>query len=199
MRGRSLHNRLWLVAGVTALTIAAALALGSSPSAVAASPNAPCNSLSAQVISCHFSGSFVDPGFCGTQQAVNVAFDGRFTIPLTQSASGSSWNNSEDHEVLTNLTTGSTVLIHSAYRFTNTIISGDPNGLHTVQAVFAGDAETIRDAHGGVIARDAGELVVDATFNGNEFISAEIVSDNGGHSLFTGGDCSVLVPALGIT
>ena len=100
---------------------------------------------------------------------------------------------------MTNLTTGSTVLIHSAYRFTNTIISGDPNGLHTVQAVFAGDAETIRDAHGGVIARDAGELVVDATFNGDEFISAEIVSDNGGHSLFTGGDCSVLVPALGIT
>jgi hypothetical protein len=199
MRGRSLHNRAPLLAALTATVIAAALALGSSPSALAASPNAPCDSLSAQVISCHFSGSFVDPGFCGTPQAVNVSFDGRFTIPLAPSASGGSWNNSEQHEVLTNLATGATVLIHSGYRFNSTTISGDPNGLHTVQAVFVGDAETIRAAHGGVIARDAGKLVVDATFNGDDFISAEIVSDNGGHSLFADGDCSVLVPALGIT
>jgi hypothetical protein len=91
-----------------------------------------------------------------------------------------------------------TVPIHSAYRFTETVISGDPNGVHTVQVVFAGAAEIIRDAHGGVIERDAGNLVVDAIFDGGDFVSAEIVSDNGDHSLCANGDCSILVPALGI-
>jgi hypothetical protein len=50
-----------------------------------------------------------------------------------------------------------------------------------------------------VIARDAGNLVVEATFNGDDFVSAEIISDRGGHELFAAGDCSVLVPALGLT
>jgi hypothetical protein len=197
MRGRSLHIRLLLVAGATASAIALGLALGSSPSAVAASPNAPCNSPSAQVVSCHFSNSFVDTDFCGTEQAVDLSFDGHFTVPLAPSPV-KNWNNSTSDGVLTNSATGATVLIHSAYRFTETVISGDPNGVHTVQALFAGAAEIIRDAHGGVTARDAGNLVVDAIFDGGDFISAEIVSDNGGHSLFANGDCSVLVAALGI-
>jgi hypothetical protein len=198
MRGRSLHIRLLVVAGATASAIAVGLALGSSPSAVAASPNASCNSPSAQVVSCKFSNSFVDSDFCGTGQAVDLSFDGRFTVPLAPSPVNS-WNNSTSDGVLTNSATGATVLIHSAYRFTETVISGDPNGVHTVQAVFAGAAEIIRDAHGGVTARDAGNLVVDAIFDGGDFVSAEIVSDNGGHSLFANGDCNVLVAALGIT
>jgi hypothetical protein len=198
MRGRSLHIHLLLVAGATASAIAVGLALGSSPSAVAASPNAPCNSPSAQVVSCKFSNAFVDTDFCGTRQAVDLSFDGRFTLPLAPSPV-SSFNNSTSEGVLTNPATGATVLTHSAYRFTGTLISGDPNGVHTVRAVFAGAAEIIRDAHGGVIARDAGNLAVDATFDGGDFVSAEIVSDNGGHSLFANGDCSVLAAALGIT
>jgi hypothetical protein len=199
MRGRSLHIQALVVAGVSASAIAAMLAFGPSPSAVAARPKAPCNSSSAQVVSCHFSDSFVDPDFCGTGKAVDGTFDGRFTVPLVPNGPVGSWNNSEAHEVLTNPATGATVLIHLAYRFTSTLISGDPSGVHTIQGVFRGDAETIRDAHGGVIARDAGNLVVEATFNGDEFVSAEIVSDRGGHSLFANGDCGVLVPALGLT
>jgi hypothetical protein len=199
MRGRSLYNHAFRVVGLTTAAVAAGLALGSSPSAVAASPSAPCNSPSAQVISCHFTDSFADTDFCGTGQPVDLAFDGRFTVPVAPNTSGGSWNNSESHAILTNPATGVTVLVHSAYRFTSTVISGDPNGVHTVQAVFAGDAETIRDAHGGVLARDAGNLVVEATFSGGDFVSAEIVSNHGGHSLFANGDCSVLVPALGLT
>ena len=198
MRGRSLHIRLLLVACATISAIAVGLALGLSPIAVAASPNGSCNSPSAQVVSCKFANSFADSDFCGSGQTVDESFEGRFTIPLAPSAE-SSWNNSTSDGVLTNPATGVTVLIHSAYRFTETVISGDPTGVHTVQAGFAGAAEIIRYAHGGVIARDAGNLVVDAIFDGGDFVTAEIVSDNGGHSLFTNGDCNVLVSALGIT
>jgi len=199
MRGRSLPKHALLLAALTATVIAAVVALGSNRSALAASPNGPCNSPSAQVISCHFTDSFADTDYCGTGQTVDLAFDGRFTVPVTPNTSGTSWNNSESRAVLTNPATGATVLTHSAYRFTSMVISGDPDGVHTVQALFAGDAETIRDVHGGVLARDAGNLVVEATFDGGDFVSAEIVSDHGDHSLFANGDCSVLVPALGLT
>jgi hypothetical protein len=90
------------------------------------------------------------------------------------------------------------VLLHSGYRFTETLISGDPNAVHTVQWVFKGGPEIIRIPHGGVIARDVGNLVVEATLDGEDFVSAEIISDRGGHPLFANGDCSVLVPALGL-
>jgi hypothetical protein len=198
MRGQSLHVRAFLVVAVIASAMAAVLALGSSPGALAANPNSPCDSPSSQIISCHFSGSFADNDFCGTGQTIDVVFEGRFTVPVAPNQPVDTWNNSESNAVLTNPSTGATVLTHSAYRFTGTLISGDPNGVHTVQWVFKGAAEIIRDPHGGVLSRDAGYLVVDATFNGDDLISTEIVADRGGHPLF-GNDCSVLAPALGLT
>ena len=197
MRGQSLHICFVLVAAATVLAVAAGLALASSPTAVAASPNAPCNSSSAQVVSCHFSDSYVDPDYCGTGQTVDVSFDGRFTVPRVASP-GNGFNNSVSDGMFTNPTTGATVLVHSAYRFTGSLVAGDPEGVHTEQFAFKGAAEVIRDAHGGVIARDAGNLVVDVSFDGDEILSATIVTDDGGHSLFANGDCGVLVPALGI-
>jgi hypothetical protein len=197
MRGRSLHVGTLFVLGLIASAMSATLALGLSSGAAAANPNSPCNSPSAQVMSCHFSDSFTDDDFCSTGQTVDLAFDGRFTVPLASNPVNS-WNNSESHAVLTNPASGATVLIHSAYRFTSTLTSGDPNAFHTVQWVFKGGPEIIRDAHGGVIARDAGNLVVEATFIGDDLLSVEIASDRGGHPLFTSGDCSVLVPALGL-
>jgi hypothetical protein len=196
-----LHVRALVVVALFAATISAALAGGISSSAVAANPHSPCNNfLSARVLNCHFSGSFAADHFCGTGQTVDVAFDGRFAVPLAPTTEPvDSWNNSEEQDVFTNPATGATVLKHSAYRFTQTLISGDPNGLHTVQGVFKGGAEIIRIPQGGVIARDAGNLVVEATFDGNDFVSAEIISDRGGHPLFANGDCSVLVSALGLT
>jgi hypothetical protein len=199
MYGRSLRKRALILVALTATVIAALLALCSNRSALAASPSAQCNSPSAQVISCHFTDSFADTDYCGTGQTVDLAFEGRFTVPAAPSTSGGSWNNSESRAVLTNPATGETVLIHSAYRFMSVLISGDPNGVHTVQARFAGDAETIRDDHGGVLARDAGNLVIEATFDGGDFVTAEVVSDHGDHSLFGNGDCGVLVSALGLT
>ena len=198
MRGRSLHVRPLFVVGLIASAMAATQALGSSPSAVAGNPPPLCNSPTSQVVSCHFSGSFADDDFCGTGQTVDVAFDGRFTVPLDRNQAAGSSNNSEQDVVLTNPSTGATVLTHSAYRFTGTLISGDPSAVHTLQWVFKGAAEIIRVPHGGVLSRDAGDLVVNATFDGDDLISVDIVTDHGGHSLF-GNDCSVLVPALGLT
>jgi len=200
MRGRSVHVHTLLVLGLIASAMSAMLALGLNSGAAAANPHSPCNnSVSARVLNCHFSGTFADDDFCDTGQTVDVAFDGRFAVPLAPTTEPvDSWNNSEAKNVLTNPATGATVLIHSAYRFTQTLISGDPTAVHTVQWAFKGGPEIIRTPHGGVIARDAGNLVVEATFNGDNFVSAEIVSDRGGHSLFANGDCSVLVPALGL-
>ena len=82
MRGRSLHVRPLFVVGLIASAMAATLALGSSPSAVAGNPHPSCNSPTSGVVSCHFSGSFADDDFCGTGQTVDVEFDGRFTVPL---------------------------------------------------------------------------------------------------------------------
>src|SRR5438477_7195798 len=124
MRGRSLHVRPLLVVGLIASAIVATLALGSSPSAVAGNPHPLCNSPTSQVVSCHFSGSFADNDFCGTGQTVDVAFDGRFTVPVDPNQPAGSSNNSEQDVVLTNPSTGATVLRHSAYRFTATLISG---------------------------------------------------------------------------
>ena len=198
MRGRSLHIRMLLVLAATAAALSAMLALALSSGALAANPHDACSNYdSARVLTCHFSGTDVDPDFCDTGKGVDIAFDGRFTIPLAPSA-GESWNNSNGTTVLTNPENGATVLIHSAYRFAGTLLSGDPNGLHTFRWAFRGGAEVIRDPAGGVIARDAGNLVVVATFDGDEFVSVEIVSDRGGHELFANGDCGVLVPALGL-
>jgi len=196
MLGSFLHARSSLVAGVIAAAIVGALALGAS-SGLAAGPNAPCNSPSSKVVSCHFSGSFVDDDFCGTGETVDGSYEGHFALPPAGNRSSDDRNNSESTQVLTNPATGATVLTHSAYQFTGSTISGDPNGLHTVRWMFKGDTETIRDPRGGVIARDAGNFVVDVTFDGDDLLGYEIVVDDGGHSLFMN-DCSALVPALGL-
>ena len=198
MRGRSLHVRSLVAVGLAASAIAVLLVLGFGSSAVAANLHPGCNNfLSAKVLSCHFSSSFADDDFCGTGQTVVGSFDGRFTVPLDPDP-GERYNNSESSGVLTNPATGATALIHSGYRFVGTVISGDPNGAHTEQWVFKGAAEVIRTPNGGVIARDAGNLVVVATFNADGSMDVQIVSDNGGHPLFATGDCGVLVSALGL-
>jgi hypothetical protein len=202
MRGRSLHVYAALVATSAATAM---LVLGLSSGAVAANPHPDCSNylnLSVRVVTCHFSNSFEDPDFCGTGKTVDGSFDGRFTVPNAPTTEPvGSWNNSNSRGVLTSPATGKSVLIQSSYRFTDSVVSGDPNGAHTELFVFKGVAESIRDVHGGVIARDAGNLVVELTFDGvdPDPVSVEIVSDRGDHSLFANGDCGVLVPALGLS
>jgi hypothetical protein len=196
MRGRSIHVRALLVLAVVVAAVSTTLVLGLG-SAVAANPNAPCNSPAARVISCHFSGAFVDDDFCGTGRTVDVSFDGHFTASAVFDPN-STFNNSEGWNTLTNPATGAAVMIHSAYRFTGTLLSGDPNDVHIVQWVFKGGPEVIHVPNGGVIARDAGNLVVIATFNGDDLVGTQITSDSGSHELFANGDCGVLAQALGV-
>ena len=126
---------------------------------------------------------------------------------LTRQASRSpnqpvvSRNQSESTAVFTNPATGASVIVHSAYAFTDTLLSGDPSGVNVHEWAFIGNAELIRSADGGVLGHDRGSLVVDTTWDGpefsGEFLGAQIVSDRGGHPLF-GNDCGVLVAALGL-
>jgi hypothetical protein len=67
------------------------------------------------------------------------------------------------NDVFTNPANGATVIIHSAYEFTDRLISGDPNGLNTHEWTFKGAGQVIRAAHGGVPSHDSGYLVVDNT------------------------------------
>jgi hypothetical protein len=63
----------------------------------------------------------------------------------------------------------------------DTLISGDPAGLHTTESTVKGLPELIKTPHGGVLTRDAGYLVVRNTFDGETFISREIVLAKGPH------------------
>jgi hypothetical protein len=183
MHGRSLHARTSLV--VTAV-VAALVAL---PAATAASP---------QVIHVKFADSFADQDFCGSGSTVNASFTGHATIWLAPNQAIDTKNNSESDGLFTNPANGATVLTHSAYQFTGTLLTGDPSGVHTYRWTFKGGAEIIRVPNGGVLARDAGNLVVEATFDGDEFVGVQVVSDRGHHPEF-GNDCNVLAPALGLS
>jgi hypothetical protein len=196
MRGRTLQSRVrsWLV--VTVIASAAALALATVPAATAANP---------QVEHLTF-GPFMNTNddFCGTGMTVKDTFTARLTVwdAPNQPVDSRNWSQSED--VFTNPVNGATVIVRTAYGFTDTLVSGDPNGLKTHEWVFKGQAELIRGGDGGVLGRDVGYLVVHVTWNGpefsGEFISAEIVTDRGGHPGFASDrDCAVMVPALGLS
>lgn len=191
MHGRSLHlssRSSFVAVAVIVSTVAVALAIVAAPAAHAAN---------SQVVHFKFSGTDSDNDFCGTGKTIDLSFEGVVTLFLAPKQPIDFRNQSEGDTVLTNPSNGASVIIHSAYQFSTTLVSGDPSGLHTFEWVFKGGAEIIREAGGGVLSRDAGDLVVDVTFNGDDFVSAQIVGDHGPHPNF-GNDCNVLVPALGL-
>jgi len=149
----------------------------------------------------HDVGTDVDPDFCGTGQAIEIAFDVRgneFEAP-----------HKADFKVIatgtftyTNPATGDVVIQRFAGPVTNTLISGDPAGIHVDESTVKGLPELFKTPHGGVLTRDAGYLVVRNTFDGDELISSEIVLAKGPHpdiesdfELF----CELTTEALGIT
>lgn len=175
--------------------LAAALALAVVPFASAADP---------QVIHFTFSETNSNDNFCDTGMTVNDTFSGHATVWLAPNQPVDSRNQSEINDVFTNPANGATVIIHSAYGFTDTLIAGDPNGLNTHEWTFKGAGQVIRAAHGGVLSHDVGYLVVHTTWNGPEFVgesvSSEIVVDHGPHPGMENADhfCNVMVAALGL-
>jgi hypothetical protein len=169
-----------------------ALVLGAAPAAQAANPNVH------RVID---SGSFTDPDFCGTGQAVDVGFSFEGVEFLAPHAGLDYVKIAHGAYTLTNPETGATVINHIADRETHAIVSGDPAGVHTEEVHFIGLTEQLRLEHGGLLSRDAGDLAALFTFNGDEFVDAEIVSITGAqpdaasdYSLF----CEITTAALGL-
>ena len=179
-------RRFALVVGIVV-----ALGLGAVPSAVAANPGVN-----------HFTitESFTDPDFCGTGQAVETSISVKGTEFLAPNQPVDSRNVTQVNVVYTNPENGATVLRHAAGPVSNTIISGDPEGVHTVETTVRGLSGLLRTAD-GVVVLGAGYLVLHEVFNGDEFVSQEIIINNGPHpeadndfDLF----CGVVTEALGI-
>jgi hypothetical protein len=141
-----------------------------------------------------------DPDFCGTGQAVDVEGDVRFTDWFSP-PDGPFMTSFSGKVTFTNPDTGLSVVSSFAGHSTETIISGDPEGIHTVLATTTGLPEKIQTKNGPVLLRDAGLIVFEITFDGDEFISQETLLVKGPHpeeasdfTLF----CEVMTEALGI-
>jgi hypothetical protein len=172
--------------------IVAALGLGAAPSAVAENPEA--NQFT-------ISESFTDTDFCGTGQTVDISVFIRGTEFLAPNQPVDYWNVSEGNIVYTNPLTGATVTDHTAGTFSETIISGDPEGIYTVERTANGLVHMYRTENGGVLYLDAGYVVVHEVWNGEEFVSREIVVERGPHPDIESGltlFCDVIPSALGL-
>jgi hypothetical protein len=142
--------------------------------------------------------TWVDDDFCGTGVAVRHDFTETFTVHFAPDVFRVT---SENQDVVTNEQTGDAIVGSAAGTFTGRFSSGEPAGLHTLTFTHAGLQELIKTAHGAVLIADVGYVVSVVTFDGDQFISDELVVERGQHpeldsafSLF----CEVAVPALGI-
>jgi len=104
--------------------------------------------------------------------------------------------------VFTNPVNGQSLTNSFAGQLTDIIVSGDPEGVHTDLVTQRGLPEKLKLPHGAVLLRDAGIIAFTLTFDGDEFISQEIVVVKGPHpeadsdfELF----CEIATEALGIS
>jgi hypothetical protein len=132
---------------------------------------------------------------------VTETFTARLTVWLDPNQPVDTRNHPVADDVFTT-SAGVTATTHSTYSFTGALVSGDPNGTNTHRWTFKGVPQVTRVSGGGIIARDAGNLVVDVTWDGREFesdlVDTRIVKDAGGHPDFNGDFCALMVPALGV-
>jgi hypothetical protein len=177
---------------------AALMGVGVALVALACAPSA----LAAGQQGSHFRdvGTDVDPDFCGTGQEIDVAFNVRVNEWLAPHKADFK-TIATGKVTLTNPLTGDTVLNRFAGPVWVMIVSGDPEGVHVEESIVKGLPELWKLPHGGVLTRDAGYIVIRSTFDGEEFLSSEIVVNKGPHpqadsdfELF----CQILPPALGI-
>jgi hypothetical protein len=145
-------------------------------------------------------GTDVDPDFCGTGQQIEITFDVRVNEWLAPHQ-GDFKTTAAGKLIFTNPLTGDTVIGRFAGPVWVTTVSGDPEGLHVEEVTVKGLPELFKTPHGGILTRDAGYIVLRNTFDGDEFISSEIVVNKGPHpqaesdfELF----CQVLPAALGL-
>jgi hypothetical protein len=185
-------------AGVERLAVATALAVALM--AIVGAPGA----LAAGQQHNHFRdvGTFVDTDFCETGQTINGAFNVVVNEFLTPHNGGDEKIVTSGKITLTNPLTGDTAIQRFAGPVWNTFVSGDPDGVHVEQSTVKGLPEMWKLEHGRRLIRDAGYVVIQTTFDGEEFVSQDVLVDKGPHpdlesdfELF----CETLVPALGIS
>ena len=190
MRRRSLH--IFVALAAAALT---ALAVAAAPAAQAANP---------QVNHFEFSfGPFDWFDFCGTGATVIVSGAYRGTEFLAPNQPVDERVKLEGKTVYVNPLNARTVTLHIADTTWSTTVSGDPQGLHVVEATTKGLGVSLRSDGGGLLVRDAGFITVRETYNGDEFVSREILVDRGGHPVLASGFwpefCTAVPEGLGLT
>jgi hypothetical protein len=175
------------------MTITAAVALAIAPvGALAGGPDAQFRDV----------GTEVDKNFCGTHQKINIAFDVRVNLWLLPEDPRDFSKLTQSGKVtFTNPKNGNTVVLSFAGLVTNTIVEGDPFGVHTHLYSTRGTAEKIQTSKGEVLTRDAGIINEAITFDGDGNILAYEATWSGPHpeaasdfTLF----CEVTTEALGI-
>lgn len=139
-----------------------------------------------------------DTNFCGTGKTVLV--EGRVVENV--------WLEGDQvkatlslHITFTNPETGASAVERWSRLFTDTIVSGDPAGVHTHEFTHRGLKATLKLANGRVLTRDAGSVTFRVTVNDmtGEVLGFELVSMRGPHPGFEEDlFCSTLVPALGL-
>ena len=141
----------------------------------------------------------VDPDFCGTGTSIDVSFEVTFTAH--EGKAGTFKATEHGSFTFTNPATGDAVIVRFAQQYTETLLSGDPDGVHTIAFTYKGLPEQIWTPHGRPLSRDAGFLTVVEVYDGDELLSSTITVKKGPHpeadsdfALF----CEVTTEALGI-
>jgi hypothetical protein len=125
-------------------------------------------------------GTDVDPDFCGTGKQIDIAFDvlvNEWLAPHQADYKAATTGK----VTFTNPLTGDTVINLFAGPFLDETISGDPEGINVHEFTNKGLPELFKTPHGGVISLDAGYIVFRDTFDGDTFVSSEIVINKGPH------------------
>ena len=144
-----------------------------------------------------------DTDFCGlgaTVEVVTTAKGVDFENPGggAEFASVSHGTTTFTYETDTGSTT---VILHFAGRFVDTVVSGDPEGVHVHAFTSIGLPEQIRLARGPLLSLDAGSITFFVEFDGDEFVRDLGFTFRGPHpqaesdfELF----CQIVPDALGI-
>ena len=153
----------------------------------------------------HDHGTFtdVDPDFCGTGEAIDIA--GRFNFVIWIGETGGDpeqeLKTSFNYNVTaTNPDNGKSVIDSAAGSSTNVIVSGAEAGAHTHRFVESGLRGKLKLANGRVLTHDAGQIVYEVSFDANdEVIGVEVISVHGPHPAFESDVwCDTATKALGL-
>jgi hypothetical protein len=146
------------------------LVLGSAPAAQAANPDV---NRRIEI------GGYTDPDYCGTGHTVEVSFTVLVVELLSPNQDVNVVQVDQGRFTLINPDNGATVENHFAARYTDVLVSGNPEGIHTIEYTSIGLNEQLRLENGRVLSLDAGYLAWQDTFDGDQWLFGGIVVSKG--------------------